>query len=87
MCDCNKNYSPVANAFKAATDVLKGFADSKYNPYCTKEEANRRLDICKGCDKITSFMGKPQCSICYCFVEPKTKLIDQSCPHPDGPKW
>lgn len=87
MCNCNKSYSPLQNLVNATGDVIKGFVDNKFDPYVTSDIKQKRLNICKDCDKLTSFLGKDQCSICYCFIEPKTSLINQSCPHPDGPKW
>lgn len=43
-----------------------------------KEEIDRRISICEGCEHFIK-MTK-QCSKCGCFMKLKTKLTDASCP-------
>ena len=51
-------------------------------------EANRRMDICKGCEFLKGFEWRgvvyPKCKKCGCFMNVKTKLIGVKCPED---KW
>lgn len=86
MCNCDKKYSTVSNLLDAGKEVLKGVFTS-YDPYLTSSEQSNRLEACRKCDYLGEFLGKEQCKICSCFIEPKTKMRSQSCPHPEGNKW
>jgi len=46
--------------------------------YTTREKRNERLDICKGCDRIT--FATRQCKECGCFMALKTWLKEAECP-------
>lgn len=46
----------------AKTLVIEEVADS---------EAQRRMSVCEGCDKMKK--GSVQCGICHCFLDLKTK--------------
>lgn len=40
-----------------------------------------RIEICKGCDKFTSYLNKLyQCSECLCVLNIKARMSNQSCP-------
>jgi len=39
-----------------------------------------RLEICLRCPRIRKVLGRPNCSVCKCFVEAKTFLLGQRCP-------
>ena len=43
-----------------------------------KEEAQKRFDICKTCEKI--MLPVYMCSECLCFMKVKTKLTISECP-------
>lgn len=47
-------------------------------------EADRRLDICKGCEFLSAYKLRekkyPKCIKCGCFMNVKTKLIGVKCP-------
>lgn len=47
-------------------------------------EQNRRMMICKTCDKFD--IDSSRCRICGCFANLKTRLASQHCPD-DPPKW
>ena len=53
------------------------------------KEQKQRLDICKQCEfynehfklfNVNLLKKKPQCNICKCFLEAKTKIEFASCP-------
>jgi hypothetical protein len=46
--------------------------------YATKEEADRRLEICKFCPELISLTK--QCKKCGCLMHLKTKLGAAKCP-------
>lgn len=46
--------------------------------YSTKEEADRRLEICKFCPELISLTK--QCKKCGCLMHLKTKLKSATCP-------
>lgn len=40
-----------------------------------------RIEICKGCDKFTSYLNKLyQCSECLCVLNIKARMANQKCP-------
>ena len=43
-----------------------------------KEEAQRRFDICKQCDKLKQPLNL--CGECKCFMKVKVKLVGSECP-------
>ena len=43
-----------------------------------KEEAQKRYDICKQCDKLTQPLSL--CSECKCFMKAKVRLKVAECP-------
>jgi hypothetical protein len=45
--------------------------------YVTKDEEEKRYDICKGCDKLTVTNN---CKECGCFMPAKVKLKYAECP-------
>jgi hypothetical protein len=69
------------------TSAVKIATTENYNPFVAKEEAERRLEICRNCELHTTTLNKLRCKICGCFLGAKTLLKDQYCPHPDGKKW
>ena len=44
----------------------------------SEEVANKRLDICLGCDRLIKLTN--QCKECGCFMNLKTKLPNATCP-------
>lgn len=46
--------------------------------YISKEESEKRLNICKGCEFL--FTPTNQCKKCGCFMNIKTKMFHASCP-------
>ena len=59
---------------KKYTEAIKG-ADR-----VAKEEYERRLSICKECEKLLSGM----CRMCGCYVEMRAAIALRDCP---GKKW
>lgn len=59
------------------------------SPKAPQDVIDARLAICKACDK---FDGN-RCTVCGCGCSAKAAYLnklswaDQTCPHPDGPKW
>ena len=49
------------------------------------DEAKRRLQICKNCEKFLPTFRR--CGECGCFMDIKTLLSKAKCPHPKGDKW
>jgi len=45
---------------------------------CSKEEQQRRYDICKRCPNLRSFTK--MCKVCNCVMPLKTRLQNSSCP-------
>ena len=46
--------------------------------FVEKENANRRMEVCKECPKFVKI--STQCKICLCFMPIKTKLNMTECP-------
>ena len=44
----------------------------------SKEETNKRLDICLNCDRLIKLTR--QCKECGCFMDMKARLPHASCP-------
>lgn len=65
------------NILDVVKDELRGTADK-----LTKEEQQKRLDVCKSCEFLTKLTQ--QCSKCGCFVAMKTKYRSSEC---DAKKW
>lgn len=43
-----------------------------------EDQSEKRLDICRSCDRLLRLTG--QCKECGCFVFLKTKIKSQHCP-------
>jgi hypothetical protein len=90
-CDCERgNFSAVEFAKSIGRVVNTGLKTAfvlDYDPLVSEEIQQKRLEACRACDKHTVTMGKLRCTVCGCFLQAKTSLKDQVCPHPDGPKW
>jgi hypothetical protein len=43
-----------------------------------KDEAQKRYDECKKCEKFITLTK--QCSECFCFMPIKVKIIQSTCP-------
>ena len=92
MNDCNcpdqKRESLLKHSLiDAGKSIIKHFTNSSYDAFVSYEEKERRLKICEECENKIEFFGKKQCKICLCFINPKSSLKDQDCPHPEGNKW
>lgn len=56
-------------------------ANNPDNVYCTEEEKNLRLDVCKVCDKFTFSEEKTtECTECGCSISLLTTFTFKSCP-------
>ena len=77
----------ISSGSTAIMSAVKAFSLKDYNPMASKEVADDRMRICRECDNHILTLGKSRCNICGCFLKAKTSLKDQSCPHPEGPKW
>lgn len=59
------------------------------SPMCDDNQLQSRLEICQSCEQFDGW----HCRVCGCFCGAgqtyfnKLAWADQSCPHPDGPKW
>ena len=82
MCNCDNNFSHVEAAKSVSSAVKTVFktVTTFYNPIAPPDLKKERMKICIDCEAMTLFLGKKRCGICSCFVDPKTSLIDQSCP-------
>ena len=54
----------------------KGIEKPKW--FVDKENAERRLEVCKECPKLIKLSN--QCKVCLCFMPIKTRLNLTSCP-------
>ena len=61
----------ISTATNAAKDVAAG-----NNPSATEEQANSRLQICRGCEHYVS----ERCTQCGCYMSVKTYIRAASCP-------
>jgi hypothetical protein len=52
--------------------------------FADDEEYNRRLKICKGCEKLE--YGST-CALCGCVMQVRAMLKDGRCPYPKKSKW
>jgi hypothetical protein len=74
------------SAVKAVKDEVK--AKAKKQPPVSKEEQEKRLNICKECEFFTPNIKdlperhrkQERCIKCGCFMKFKAKLRSQSCP-------
>jgi hypothetical protein len=68
------------NAGAASVRVAKA-AVQRQKILASKEEIDRRLAICVGCEFFQSRGdGRMQCLKCGCFLAPKTRLETEHCP-------
>lgn len=86
-CGENKGTFTKYSLLQAGASVIRHFLDPTYDAFSPPEIKQTRLEACQKCEMLGEFFGKKQCSVCKCFVEPKSALIDQKCPHPQGSKW
>lgn len=90
-CNCEGNNFSLVEFAKSAGRVVKTGLKMAfvldYDPLVSKEIQEKRLELCRNCDKHTVTLEKLRCTVCTCFLQAKTSLKDQECPHPDGPKW
>lgn len=77
-------YKQFKNLTLEAGKTLKNIAAGAA-PNVSQEERERRLSICKGCEKYDT--ERARCSLCGCLMKFKTYLASATCPHPDGDKW
>ena len=89
MSCCNQDQIPFTkySILNAGVSVIRHYLDPTYDAFTPQDVKQVRLETCYECEELTSFMGKKQCKICKCFVEPKAALNDQICPYPKGRKW
>jgi hypothetical protein len=73
----------VKLAMQTAKAVSKGALEGK-DIFVSDLDAQKRMDICKGCPFLKDFVGQPQCEKCGCFMVAKSKLTESTCP--EG-KW
>lgn len=82
--------SPVeperASIFTKAKNFTKAVIKHTYNGlgHTSKEEQDKRLDICKSCPLLVANLPMPECGKCGCPVEQKVKWPLEECP--EG-KW
>ncbi len=60
------------------SDDVKPWDMFNGTPRATKEEAERRFDICKACPQLVELTST--CKECGCFMYMKTKLEPATCP-------
>jgi hypothetical protein len=72
---------------RAGASIIKHYTDPTYNAFVDDETKAERLKMCNECDNKEQFFGVDRCKICTCFIDAKSSLVDQDCPHPNGSKW
>lgn len=77
----------VNSVTSAVKSIVKAAVVKDYTPFVDEATKTSRLEICKSCEHCMTTLKKPMCKVCGCFLNYKTSLRDQSCPHPDGEKW
>lgn len=85
--DSRKKPFTKYSLLNAGISVIRHYIDPTYDAFTTQETKEKRLEECNKCENLGEFFGKKQCKICMCFIEPKSSLVDQDCPHPNGSKW
>ena len=60
--------------------VINGLASLPKEDLVDKAESDRRLSLCRSCDKL----NQGTCLACGCFVEIRASLVKGSCPYS---KW
>lgn len=75
-----------ASIFTKAKNFTKAVIKHTYNGlgHTSKEEQDKRLDICKSCPLLVANLPMPECGKCGCPVEQKVKWPLEECP--EG-KW
>lgn len=92
-CNCKDDEQPfslhkaVTSFTSAVKSIVKTVVNPGFDPFVDEVTKAQRLEICKSCEHYTSSLNKPRCKICGCFLNYKTSLKEQSCPHPEGEKW
>jgi hypothetical protein len=89
-CGCNEDQKKGffdKSLVKLGKSLVKYVTDPSYSAFVEREESDRRMKICQGCENFVSSDAGPKCGICKCFLGAKTRLVDQECPHPKGSKW
>lgn len=92
-CNCgdegtrNKKTFVQKSIVKAGISIIKHFTNQEYDAFVTPEQKAARLAACENCELLRKKWGANRCGICKCFVEAKSSLKDQTCPHPKGSKW
>lgn len=69
----------IANFFTSTVNhVVNGM------PQTSDPEQEKRLAICRGCDRYNENDGNPKCMDCGCYLKIKTSWAGESCPQK---KW
>lgn len=64
--------------------ILDAALDVANLRFATEEEAKRRLEICRACDRFNRKLQT--CEICFCVMPAKVKLLNSTCAM-GTPKW
>lgn len=86
-CNNNKKGFFDNSLLDAGKSIVKYITDDSYDAFVSESEKESRMKICHECEQFDIFLNLKRCKICLCFLDAKTKLKDQSCPHPTGNKW
>ncbi|MCR5435629.1 MAG: DUF6171 family protein [Treponema sp.] len=75
-CPVCRNKEDLA-AMQMTPELLEEMAsEEKIADYCGKDEYERRINICKNCDK---FISEMTCALCGCFVQFRARHLTAHC--------
>jgi hypothetical protein len=77
------NTAPLPATSELAVNLLSAVVDETkaivaQRPKVTEEERDKRMDVCKSCDRF--LLDQSRCSACGCFMEVKTRFRSAQCP-------
>lgn len=62
-------------------NIFKGFWNWLFNS--EEKLSEKRMSICNECEHKDVNV----CNVCGCVLEWKTRVKEETCPHPKGAKW
>lgn len=93
--------SKVTGPLKKFNNIVKGWANYAVKDELVEELARVRAKICSTCpyaqkkkylalvvgEKAIKEIKGLVCAKCMCPLSGKLRVIEETCPHPDGEKW
>ena len=70
---------------KKASHIVTGWTNYLFNR--ERYSVEKRLPICRACEKKEVEFGVDVCGICGCPLAGLVRVREKLCKHPDGVKW